>query len=545
MMFRKNWMVQVVWGALLPCLCAGCVREVTMDAEEAPQVVVDCVLSDAPAQNLYLLYTKGASRSQAPALNEAVAVLTDLTENREAGQFTRVSDGSWQLDYAAIPAHRYRLDVSIPGHDPIRAEQTMPSAPDIRVRWNGGWRENTPEQYKDDYGYLFTVSSLKDPVWFYGVGYPAQELEDGPATLLCTDFPGVDPFNKTETFYFPSSEQGFWKSDWFRFSTYPDLTGMPMYRRYLRFPAQENLPETDFLVSGALQGSIDDIRDFVHAQKHPARLYYFSASEDYDRFLRESYQLLEARSSDNLTDFFLRTNVFSNIQGAIGLFGAKMECMKEWDGDECYGNNGSFLLPGIASPEEFVDELNDPRYYTTQDPPYYITQEPFRLLHYELQVSTIPPFWAPPPNGVAGTGEASYIIRDDAQLYSHGLEDVGPVDFSNKVVLLFVRRDQRKSLPIYLQYARYEKTPEALSASDNDADYDRYFPSVQYLLNSNLTEQIYSSRLAILVDGNRECFEDPRFSPRWRTYFQLSDKNGASTVLDQAIETLSGQKQKP
>ena len=349
---------------MLLCLCTGCIREVVMDAEDAPKVVVDCVLSEAPVQTLYLVYTKGASRPEAPALEEAAAVLTDLTENREAGRFSRAADGSWQLAYAAIPTHRYRLDVTVPGHEPVWAEQTMPPAPDMRVRWEGEWGKDSTNLYKDDYGYVFTVSSLKDPVWFYGVGYPSKESGEEPTALLATDFPGVDPFNETEMVYVPYTEQEFWYSDWLRFSTYPDLNGKPMHKRYLRFPARETLQETDFLVSGSLQSTISDKRDIVRAQKRLARLYYFSASEDYDRFLRESYHLLESKTSDNLTDIFLRTNVFSNIQGAIGLFGAKNELMMEWDGEDFLGRNGSFQLPGIAPPEHVPDDLEENFYIT-------------------------------------------------------------------------------------------------------------------------------------------------------------------------------------
>ena len=72
-----------------------------MDALEEPQVVVECILSDAPVQILNLSYTKSASRETAPDLPEAAAKLTDITEGKEAGLFTRSADGSWKLDYAA------------------------------------------------------------------------------------------------------------------------------------------------------------------------------------------------------------------------------------------------------------------------------------------------------------------------------------------------------------------------------------------------------------------------------------------------------------
>ena len=107
-------------------MVVSCVQDVILDAGDEPQVVVDCILTDEPVQTLRLVYTKGASKDKATDLPEATAVLTDLTEGGEVGRFVRSPDGSWRLDYAAIPAHGYRLDVSVPGHDPIWAEQTMP-----------------------------------------------------------------------------------------------------------------------------------------------------------------------------------------------------------------------------------------------------------------------------------------------------------------------------------------------------------------------------------------------------------------------------------
>ena len=44
------------------------------------------------------------------------------------GSFERQDDGTWALDYAAVPEHSYRLEVDVPGHETVWAEQTMPTA---------------------------------------------------------------------------------------------------------------------------------------------------------------------------------------------------------------------------------------------------------------------------------------------------------------------------------------------------------------------------------------------------------------------------------
>ena len=73
----KRFLILIATLALA-CL-TSCVRDVSLDAGESPQVIVDCILSNDDVQELYLCFTKGASRQEAEPLTEAVATLIDLT----------------------------------------------------------------------------------------------------------------------------------------------------------------------------------------------------------------------------------------------------------------------------------------------------------------------------------------------------------------------------------------------------------------------------------------------------------------------------------
>ena len=106
-------------------MLSSCVKEVTLDAGDRT-VVVECLLSNEPGQELSLSFSKGASETSAMELTEAVATLIDLTDNKTVGEFRRDADGKWRMDYAAIPLHKYRLEVKVPGYDLIYAEDTMP-----------------------------------------------------------------------------------------------------------------------------------------------------------------------------------------------------------------------------------------------------------------------------------------------------------------------------------------------------------------------------------------------------------------------------------
>ena len=423
--------------AVAGCLAAAtsCVKDVMLDALEEPKMVVECILTDAPVQTLYLTYTKGASRAQAPDLPEATAVLTDLTEGKEAGRFTRAADGSWQLAYGAIPEHRYRLDVTVPGHDPVWAEQTMPAAPGIAVGWVPWTGDaDNPSDYSRDQGYVFSLTSTKNPVWFYGINYPSRESPGEVASHLCTDYSGVDTFNETGTFYSEAVGASAFGSDWLSTSFYPDLVGAPLHRRFLRFPAQ--VDSTGFLVSGSLQGYIGDHQDFIHAEFRPAELHYFSASEDYDRFLLDGEKLLAAKTSSNLADIFLRENVYTNIQGAIGLFGAAIEKSLAWESKEGWGKNGYFLLSGFREVEElesgyqYPPAVKDYHYHVSKG---FLSPVPFELLCYEL-ISDPSVFQ---DYGITAAEESTRVIRSMEELSDVGLEGYGPVDFSKQEVFLY------------------------------------------------------------------------------------------------------------
>ena len=424
-------------------MAVSCVQDVILDARDEPEVVVDCILCDEPVQTLYMVYTKGASRETAPELPEATAVLTDLTEGREIGRFHRTTNGSWELAYAAIPTHSYRLEVFVPDHEPIWAEQTMPDAPGINVGWHSwnpsDWSTSTVHDIDNTVGYTFQLNRPHDPVWFYGVNYPAMDSAGEQAEFLSTDSNLVDPFNEDAGWAFVEEGNGsyLWgseKSSAFRTTWYPALQDMPRHKRYLRFPVMEYTPDTPFYVSGSFRGYISDYKDFIHADVRPAELHYFSASADYDLFLKDCYHLIDLKNSTDMADIFVRDNVYSNIHGAIGLFGAKIERALEWEGKETWQASGYFMLPRfVSSYTGFDANGNFKRFDNT-----ILYGKPFELLHFEylrIKRGDPTPDWMPNHNtGYSGVGFHLDIIQDQAQQDAAGLVDLGEIDFSEKKV---------------------------------------------------------------------------------------------------------------
>ena len=533
--------IKIMFVTIVVSLVAlSCVQDVILDARDDPQVVVECILSDEPVQTLFLSYTKGASREAAPELTEAVATLTDLTEGREAGRFRRAADGSWQLSYAAVPAHEYRLDVTVPDHEPIRAEQTMPETAGVEV----GWHSWDPVEKDNNVGYIFRLSNPKNPVWFYGINYPTADSPGEQTEYLCTNSEAVDSFNELGDFGFGGGKgcHSFWgnESSGLQITSYPALQDSPGHKRLLRFPASENLTGEDFYVSGSLRGYISDYKDFMHAEVRPAELHYLSVSEDYDRFIKDGYQFLEFKASTDMADIFVRDNTYSNIHGAIGLLGAKIERVLEWEGKDTWQKSGYFLLGGFVSSYSY-DESN-----YLQSSGAKIRSEvmlhclPFELLHYEYvrirheSDSIVLPSWSPhvyAPNGNALTMFYLDTIDDQEHLDAYGLGNLGEIDFSEKKVLVCAVHYINK-LPILVGFG-YPKRPNDYSVLLENKCVPIIFTAGT---QSTVEEESYTTlfRCALLIDKDEQIVDPIADNMFYYTSFTYdtgrSDKSFAESL---------------
>lgn len=339
---------------------------------------------------------------------------------------------------------------------------------DRSVRWEKDF-SSYKVLYEDDgtVGYIFHCDEIKDPVWFYGINYPTPDSPGEVTQTLSTLCPDVDLFNILEEAFY-DREVYLWGtkgSSALRGTSYPTLDEAPQFAKALRLPPQEEPSGMDFVVSGSFRGYISDVKDFVHAEIRAPELHWLSASEDYDRFLRDAYHLIQIKTSSNLADIFVRDNVYSNIQGgAIGVFGAKMERMVEWDRPGLRDPDGPFLMTGITRASEFPIEAE--RYYSDDwRGPENLNLRflPFELFHYECcsgDYSSYPE-WGKSPEELHEEWETYGpiihldVIQDDAGLEARGLGKYGPVDFSKKTVLLvIIPANHAHAIPCYIGYVR-------------------------------------------------------------------------------------------
>lgn len=339
---------------------SSCVRDVIMDADEKPTVVVDCILSDGDTQELRLNFTKGASKTVSDTLTDAVATLIDLTESKIVGVFSRKDGELWTLEYSAVPEHSYRLEVQVPGYDLIYAEDTMPRKIGIHGQTfklseiiDEDYRKMHPELFAglpDEYPNCFHGTCYRfeedfsGPLWIFGVDYDIETLyeyfwsmrsvyiiEDPIASEIYTDLPNVDDFNITGNTYIPHLipyDVSITNSGPFPIvgvlTVYPNLKGCMKHDRFLRLEGVKKSDEP-FLVDCTFKIFLDK----YGLEQGPQRIMVFmQVSDNYDAYLKTSYKMIEIQKLSDMSTIYLRNNVPSNVHGGIGILGCKIEHIK-------------------------------------------------------------------------------------------------------------------------------------------------------------------------------------------------------------------------
>ena len=343
---------------ILMVTLSSCIRDVIMDAKERPQVVVVCVLSDDHVQTLQLSFTKGGSLAEAPVLTDAVAVLYE--QGNAVGEFKRGSDGIWRLEYAAIPGHTYRLEVQVPGYDLIYAEQMMPTEhPYVEIHyfcnlsghvepWSGWVTENDPSgdwtyrrwpEDEEQPGYeTFYLSVSASPIWICAMNYNEETSCHEVAEYICTDAE-ADMVNITDEVYqplkkevpnpykfnnaYPELAETFYSAS--QMELYPTLAGKPLYKSYVCIPKGRHV----FSLSGSFEGFNDN-----------GYILFTTLSADYEKYMMEAANYQQIMESSDISTIYLRDNLFTNISGGVGIFGARISRKYPWTSSYTYVDAG-------------------------------------------------------------------------------------------------------------------------------------------------------------------------------------------------------------
>ena len=370
----------VVMLTALMLALSSCVRDVIMDAEERPTVVVECILTNSDTQELHLNFTKGASKTVAEPLTEAVATLIDLTSGMTVGEFDKASGDLWTLDYSPVSNHRYRLEVQVPGYDLIYAEDTMPESLYV---YSFTWTENilhswgppAPSFRNNSFcaGTIFSFESLPKYTLIYGMNYNTKTDRHEIADEIFTNLPVVDNFNITSELYVPEIVK--WEEDLYVScdavkSLYADLKGVPKHKQYLllnkeelsdhlfQFMDQEAYGGYDFMVFGSFTGDwywrhSSMQQDFGKPLPTEGYLMFESLSDNYLAYIRDAIHFMHLKESTDMSTIYLRDNIYTNVVGGRGIFAATFKQVQQCANTFRTGIlEESFSAYGIIADEE-------------------------------------------------------------------------------------------------------------------------------------------------------------------------------------------------
>ena len=378
----------VMLTALMLAL-SSCVRDVIMDAEERPTVVVECILTNSAMQELRLNFTKGASKTVAEPLTEAAATLIDLTSGMTVGEFDKASGDLWTLDYSPVSNHRYRLEVQVPGYDLIYAEDTLPQLPEITERHRGEPRvevidpdhpwssspilvqydgymaiteeereEGAVEYLTEKYGYhemwgsYYYIKSAPDAFLIYGMNYNEATGQHEMAGSICTDHPSAESFNLTGDIYQPDI---YVLEETRHFVLHHKLQGASLYDKFLCIPAGAEKAEKYFILSGSFTGKWYDVNNRIEEDREPYEdegfLVVMAISDNYRHYLREACNFIDIKESTDMSAIYLRDNIYSNIKGGAGIFAASVSDELQWANRYTeIGSDYYHSSPGINDP---------------------------------------------------------------------------------------------------------------------------------------------------------------------------------------------------
>lgn len=335
-------------------LAFSCMRPTALDPKEEPEVVVNCVLQyPHEEQELVLSWTTAPGGSAGAFITEGDVSLYDLTSGEEAGSFHYAGDGRWRLPRQLVPGNRYRLNVRIPHHDAIEAETTLPNAYTLKnLLILRTYNTVSSSSYSIALGTHYDLQSLgQETVWIAFLESPGQSVLHTTKQIV-VDTRACDPFNTLGELA-ESVPGGRYK--------YAKVNGYPYHAKWIRMekPGSFRRKDDDW-GSGSKETFVYDIiterssqiqvypgenygvyyqdEDFevdsigpgIAPQDGPGRVVFMTVSEEYDQYMKEVYVYRNRERTEGLLFRYDRTNVYSNIVGGHGIFGAAISYYMPW-----------------------------------------------------------------------------------------------------------------------------------------------------------------------------------------------------------------------
>lgn len=272
-------------GVVLSLFLYGCVEPIDLNPSGEKKPVVNCILTSDAVQKLTLTYTSPHGQNFYEEIADAKIILFET--DKVVGEFQKSAYAEWTLNYRPKAGITYRLTVQIPGVKELSATTTFPHIlPIRRVKDLDTEGKRYFEKDSTNVFWAFAFEKPEDITMRPVVIDPKFQLYSS----IGSDYPQIDNFNHQQL---------------------DEVNGTrKKYFAYLRMLADEKS------------------RRFYLEELYNCVVVFRSVSHEYDQYLKSSItKMLVYEAFDDPTQWLDESEVFSNIENGVGIFGAYSDVM--------------------------------------------------------------------------------------------------------------------------------------------------------------------------------------------------------------------------
>lgn len=272
-------------GVVLWLFLYGCVEPIDQNPSGERKAVVNCILTSDAVQKLTLTHTSPHGQNYYEEISDAEITLFEA--EKAVGKFQKSGYSEWKLNYRPHAGMNYKLVVQIPAQKEITATTVFPhKLPVRRLKELDG--EGKRHFEKDSAGvfWAFAFEKSEDITMRPVVIDPKLKL----LSKIGTNYSKIDNFNHHQI----EEASGTSKKHF----------------AYLRMLADEKTSR------------------FYLEELHSCVVVFRAVSDEYDEYLKTSLaKMLVYQSFDDPTQWLDESEIFSNINNGVGIFGAYSDVM--------------------------------------------------------------------------------------------------------------------------------------------------------------------------------------------------------------------------
>ena len=275
----------VLTGVVLSLFLYGCVEPIDLNPSGDKKAVVNCILTTDVVQKLTLNYTSPHGHNYYEEITNATITLFE--DDNAVGEFQKSGYAEWRLDYRPKAGFTYKLVVQIPEQKELVATTVFTAnLPIRRLKELDGEGKRYFEKDSAGVFWAFAFEKQEDVIMHPVVIDPKYKL----FSKIGSNYSKIDNFNHYQT---------------------DDASGTnKKYFAYLRMLADETRSR------------------FYLEELYSCVVVFRSVSDEYDKYLKTSLaKMLVYQSFEDPTQWLDESEIFSNIENGVGIFGAYSDVM--------------------------------------------------------------------------------------------------------------------------------------------------------------------------------------------------------------------------